>query len=572
MVSEGPTGFSTTNTKAASACRSKDSEGIGLTFRTLVRSENDTATDVLVAGLDVSVRSIQEKAIGALLERRDPRGHLAIISRWATWGDYFRQRICEKSDRLTGAITKALESDDPLLFQNVCQVAVAVREYSAIAALLRATGEQEPQRVRLAAQTVLDLAEALYDELVTPRDYRERRDPQRVRHHVVGSLELALIRAGAHIQPEIVEAFLLLANTDNPFLRRVLDETNHPLHAPVCQVFERSSRVGVFRLLLKYLETLAPAAALQLLAKRNDVPFLRRLARALSGDLTEVLRRNLGRIEHFAWFADLSGVWALADVEQAALVRAVSVCGAPAATVVQILGSFLEQGRPAAQRAAVAALANFTTPEADQWIVSALRSSEPGVQAEAARQLRQRDIPGSIAHLLSLVDSVHPEVREAVRASLTEFDTARFLQAFDLLSDEVRNTAGVLVRKLDPHTTDSLRQELTSPSRMRKLRGLQAATAMQAVPELQDEVLALLEDDDHFIRAEAARALAQTRGAHVVQALQLALQDRSPAVQAAAQQSLRLMSQRHAPLPANRTLPPESHSVSSPTRRATSGG
>lgn len=522
---------------------SESATGLDLTFRTLARSENQTATQLLVAGLDCSSRTVQEKSVDSLLERRDLEGHLALLTRWPELGEYLRQRVCQKGDRLSGALKVALESADHGLFQNACQVAVAVREYSAIVPLVHAAQAPDEQRARIAAQTVLDLAEALYDELAAPRDYRERRDPQRVRQHVTGCLELALARSSSPVSAEIVEAFLLLANPDNSLLRRILEDASQSHHRLVRQVFERSPRAGVFRLLLRYIETSAPSAVLEVIAKRNDVPFLKRLARVFSADLTEAVRRNLRRIERFAWFADPGSLFALTDQEQAALVTAARNCGAPVDELIAFYRRILECAQPAAQRAAVAALADIPGPEADRLVIAALDSTAPDVQAEAIRQIRPRSIPNGLELLLTFVDCPHPQVRAALRESLVEFNALRYLHAFEMLSEEARATVGVLVRKLDVNAIDTLRTELTSPSRMRRLRGLQAAIAMEAAKELQTEILELLEDEDHIIRTEAARALGQARGSHVVRALHDALHDRSVAVQAAAQEALQIMMQ-----------------------------
>ena len=75
---------------------------------------------------------------------------------------------------------------------------------------------------------------------------------------------------------------------------------------------------------------------------------------------------------------------------------------------------------------------------------------------------------------------------------------------------------------------------------------------MGAVPDLEHEFITRLADEDHLVRAEAARALGHCQTGTVVDALREARADRSLVVREAAEESLeRLM--LNPPLP---SLPP----------------
>jgi HEAT repeat protein len=79
---------------------------------------------------------------------------------------------------------------------------------------------------------------------------------------------------------------------------------------------------------------------------------------------------------------------------------------------------------------------------------------------------------------------------------------------------------------------------LQAPARGRRLRALEAAAIMEMIEELEDAVVPLLSDEDHMVRAEAARALAQCSTERARLVLREALLDRSVAVRNAAEQSL----------------------------------
>jgi HEAT repeat protein len=191
------------------------------------------------------------------------------------------------------------------------------------------------------------------------------------------------------------------------------------------------------------------------------------------------------------------------------------------------------------RRAAAEALGEFNGAEANALVVRALEDEDPQVQANVLGQLRRRGILGALPRLLEMVDSSYAVVREAARTSLNEFSFQRFLAAFDMLEDEVRQSVGKLVKKIDPQTIPQLQAELGSSLRTRRLRALAIAPAIQAVPPVEGKIVALLQDGDHLVRAEAARALAQGKLRVSWEGLQQALEDPNAFVREAAQKSIR---------------------------------
>jgi len=134
-------------------------------------------------------------------------------------------------------------------------------------------------------------------------------------------------------------------------------------------------------------------------------------------------------------------------------------------------------------------------------------------------------------------------VRKAARESLDEFSFSRFLAAFDMLDDEVRRSTGTLVKKIDPQTVPLLRAEMESRVRTRRLRALVIARTIDLVARLEEEIIKLLHDDDHLVRAEAAAALGLNESTGSRDALHAALEDGSATVQEAAKKSLQQQDQ-----------------------------
>ena len=129
-------------------------------------------------------------------------------------------------------------------------------------------------------------------------------------------------------------------------------------------------------------------------------------------------------------------------------------------------------------------------------------------------------------------------MRRGVREALDDFTFANFKASFDTLAEQARRSTGLLVLKVDAEALPCLREELEAPVRQRRLRGLAMAAAMQAVHFVADAIIERLGDDDHFVRAEAARTLSDCDLPQARRALQTALHDRSSIVQDAARDSL----------------------------------
>jgi HEAT repeat protein len=90
------------------------------------------------------------------------------------------------------------------------------------------------------------------------------------------------------------------------------------------------------------------------------------------------------------------------------------------------------------------------------------------------------------------------------------------------------------------------------------------ARAMEVAPEVELLIVALLADEDHLVRVEAARALAASTSPAAREALRQSLLDRSVVVQEAAEQSLQLLAARSSGRPSGGNPPAVSPRVREP--------
>ncbi len=516
------------------------SKGLETTLTTLAATDNDSAVALLLAALDLPDNVVRDGAMQALLLRQSNVAAAEVLRRWDQLPDRWKTQIAQRGDWLAGAIRKALLDVHDDLHRIGCEAAVHTRDYDVIPLLVTAATEGATKHADRAVQTVLLLAEQLADELAGPRDYRFRRDPQMQRAHVLVSLEKGALAFHEHGRRELLESFLLLANRENAALKRVLQSPADRTFSPLTDVLVHSSRPGIERLLLSYLEDpFAPLPALAVMVRRRDVAFLRRLLRRIGSEPTPVVRANLKRIELIPWMqVNLALLDALGDHEQPGAVQLAAQSGIPRQLAFEAVAYLLRHGTLAGRRAAALALAGFRGPAADELVLRMLDDGDPHVRAAVAGQLRARDLPGATLRLMRLLESQHQIEREAAQAGLVEFQFDKYLAAFDGLALEARRSTGMLVRQIDREWAANLSRELSASSRARKRRALAIAAATDSTEELEDEIAALLADHDPFLRIEAIRVLAECDTPRVRQALRDALVDTNPLVHEAAESAL----------------------------------
>jgi hypothetical protein len=323
-------------------------------------------------------------------------------------------------------------------------------------------------------------------------------------------------------------------------LRQILGNPHHTALLTVIDILSKSAQRGILRLLLSFLDDPhAPSAILSVIAGRSDSRFVHYLLRKIGREPASATASNLKKMTSISWLGDCRRIMdQIDDAGQHSAVRMVMASGIPRQQALGAVVTILLHGKPGGRREAARALGEFPGTEANALAMSALADPDPQVQANIISQLRGRGIPGVLPNLLELVESPYAVVRKAARESLAEFSFKRFVAAFDMLDEEVRRSTGLLVKKIDVQSISLLNEELKSPIRTRRLRGLAIARAIDAVEAAQDSIIEMLKDEDHLVRMEAAVTLGKSLSPAGVAALTETLNDKSEVVRQAVQRSL----------------------------------
>ena len=349
--------------------------GLARTFSLLTETANEAAVPVLLAALDSPDSSIQDGAIEAVLARRRGAGQRVLVERWHRLSERWKLQIARQPRQISPAVRHAILSTEAELCGNGCDALLYIREFELIPALVTGIENPDNPQATLVAQTLLSLCKLLQEEISGPRDKPRLQDPVRICDLVLPSLEKAVERFERHRYREPIEAFLMLANRENPVLKRVLTEPRHPAYLVMMDVLCNSPRLAIMRLVLNMLECrCAPSAAIQVVAHRSDTPFVRQLLKRIGSEPSDLLRSSLRRVESVAYLTDsLHLLDTLSEKEQASAVLLAVGSNMNRLSVFEVLKHVMTNGQTAGRRTASAALSQFGGVEANQLALGGLR-------------------------------------------------------------------------------------------------------------------------------------------------------------------------------------------------------
>lgn len=507
--------------------------------------------------LESDDRTLSVGAVRALAMRATAsggaKGHQRLIERFANLSVEAQAALNDVPLRapLYESLRAMINQRTPRLARRAVEVAVAWQATDVLPAIVDAMLWPDSHEYRsVFAAAVLQLTETLaeaidyYDSSVTlDNAFPHPADPAFARRAAVNALATALNQYAKHEASEVIDALLLLTPSDEPALIDAICNPNHAAHTPLLFALEMSTSPGAIAVLAAALgDCGAPQALLEVASNRCDEAGLTGILNRLSYPLGARLRDNVTRIESFAWlepsrYSLLLELTGPAQATAVSLAAASSVSRRRLADVVELL---LRDGQPEGRVAACRAIESMPDHVAHAPLSLALESPDPAVVAAAVRLLRRKEYPQATGMLVEMLDHANFGIRTAAQASLSGLSFALFRDQLPQIAPEARPRVGKLIAKADPLASTSLRAELGAGAAERRIRALEMVELTGLVGELVDELIAHMQHDtDTGVRAEAARLLSKAPPLpNVVEALEAAHKDRSPAVRKASGDSL----------------------------------
>ncbi len=527
--------------------------GIETTLRTLLRSANPAATDLLVLGLGSDRATLRVGAVRALALRPSPEGHRKLVEQFKQLPPDAQAALLDVPHRgpLLDSLTEMINPRTPRLAKRAVEVAVAWGATEVLPAVVEAVYWPDSELTAPAmAQAALTLAHRLeeairtYDPAVRHDEpAKQTEDPAFARRAAVNALAMALDRYDSHECGEVLEAMLLLTPSDEPALTRALRDPSHAAHERLLLILRTSSSYGAIGVLAGAFRDLrAPQALLEIAAERCDLEGLEPILERVGHPVGATVRDNMTRLDGFAWLAPdrLEVLLQLSGKAQATAMALAAASDASRRELVEAIMALFESGQLEGRLAAARALESVPSHLAVKPLRAALESGEPSLVATAAKLLRRKEYPCAAATLVSLLDHDDAGVRAAGQGGLKELSFGMFRDQLHQIPEDARERVGRLVAKADPMAAASLRAELSAGAAERRVRALELIDLMGLGHDLAGELIERLEkDSDTGVRAEVARLLGRVEATPaIVDALERSQQDSSPAVRKASGESL----------------------------------
>lgn len=524
--------------------------GIELTLRTLMRSPNPRATDLLVVALEGPPGPLRVGAARALALRYDIEGHRKLVEALAGLDPPSAEALADlpRDAPLRENLAEVIRLARPSVARRGSKLAVRLGVVEAIPAIIEAALTGPEELGAAFAEDALLLAERLERDMAlhaasSPGGADRPADPAFARREALNALATALDRYGKRPLRDLLEALLTIAPPDEPAMRQALRDAAHPASEPLRAALRTGTRRGAIGVLAAILGDLrAPQELVELATQRADREGVELLLEAVGAPVGLRVRENCQRVESFAWL-DPSRLEVLTRVSATAQAAAIQVRAASSASrrlVARAVSIVLESHDAAARLAACRAIESLPGVVAAEVLGQALAADDPAVVACAASMLRGKNVAGSTAILVGLLDHRDSAVRDKAGKSLRELSFAAYRDALDELPPDARPHVGRLVAKADPMTAPTLRAELGAAAVSRRLAALELIDLTGVADELADALSASLAvDRDAAVRVEAARLLGGvTPTPAVLDALSEVANARSAPVREAARASL----------------------------------
>jgi hypothetical protein len=516
------------------------------TFELLTESKATAAVELLIGALDSKYAAIHERAVVGLLRRGTTRCQTEVIRRLPALTATGRRLLHDQGLRLSGTLRQCLLHGDAELRVHAMEVVIAAECYDQAATLAQILLKPDDPDHAEASQTLQSLVNRLYEHLHLGGGRRvggdrfQRSLPQ-VRQTVLSALDGACNQfESLSCKAEVLESILVLGDPDTFAVRKALLQNVQSCRDLAGYLLMSSTHPGVMRLLMEFMKHNYPIAkAIEAFEQRSDAEFISFVLREFPKRLNENQQKNFKQLVRVDWITRrLLPLTAVPPSLHEQLVAFVQATGLAHDEKIAIHKWILLHGSVQGRLAAGAVLESAEPACVRGILFDSLDSEEEDVQAWATSQLRAQGVPEALKLLIERLDSPLAAVREAARGELNSFNLDLLLSIFDHLDPKVCAQAGRLVQKIDPDCHQKLVAELNNPIRRRRIRAARAARQLGLAHEVQSSLLMMLSDADTQVRRTAAEVLADLPNAEVVAGLSALLNDQSPRVREAAEQSL----------------------------------
>ena len=506
---------------------------------------------MLMQALECDDDQARKLAAATVVKRHGQQSILEIIRRVDSLDDEACREFSQSPERFRVALEQAISKSDDETRNAAITFIRRTGNFEQFTTLLDLLESADEATCKATEVAVVELATKLGQRL---RSSDESIFPgldgpalRRYRSTMLGELDSRTIQFDELAKPDaVLRLILTLGGPDDPAVRNVFTKRGDDCRDAAAKLLTEDSQPALLNLLCDFLAYHAPpAAALDVVRKRNDFEFILHLLKQLPKQPSDYLALNLAKLNGLSWLQDsMELVEQLPASVHDRLVAVINLVPLAEDDKVRLKTWIIRQSGAAGREAASDVLKMLPQEEASEILHDALKDPDAEVEAWATHHLRAQKLPDTFEELVKRLDRDLGAVRDAARDELFSFDLNYLLKIFGDLSPGQSRQCGQALLKINPNAPEELIREIDHPFRRRRIRAIEAAEALGFLDEVVPSLLEKLEDPEASVRCAVIEALGRSPSPDRIQAIRKMTRDSHRQVRGAAENVIATLSQQ----------------------------
>lgn len=508
----------------------------------LGKSPNPASVEVLSNLLSNPVTRIRVLAFESLFLKKDTEIYVLLFRHFIRDEEFWSGQSFLTVERLARLADAAFRSDNATIRGAAAKTIIKYKLYETLPVVMVYIESTDAELSKIARDMLTRLAELFYADLANAPSELDRRNLDRRREWFVQQLDGPIKRYAANGIDELITSLLLVTKKDYDTLRTVLGDHRSAACKRVSELLEFGDHGSYIRILLSFLpDTGTPAVIDEILMRRSDPIFVRKMLEFIGPNPSFDFRETLKRFKGFDWF-DTSNpkLGELVNGFEPCAVQLLMSSSMPKDKMIRLYRFFLERPWVESRRAAAAAVRRLLGDDVNKMLLDFINDSDAPTAAAIFRLLKARGVAEIGQAFSTLVERPEEEIRQALYDTMPELHVEAFASRVVQMDADAAKTIGRYVRQVDPNTFKVISDDIGSPIPVRRLAACQVAKTTGYASDFTDRLIEIAEtDDETHVRIGAIGALGTILSKEAIEVIKYLINDRSMDIRMAATVALK---------------------------------
>ncbi len=508
----------------------------------LGKNDNPASVEILSKLLSDPVSDIRQAAFEALFLKGGPEIYTLLFKHFVNDEEFWSALTFLSGERLARLADVGFRGENAQVREAAAKIIIKYKLYETLPGIMLYLEGSDKAMAKLAAQMISQLAELFYGDLASAPSDLERRNLDRKREWFAQQLDAPIKRFAANGIDELITSFLVIAKKDYDTMKTIMSDHRSAACKRVAELLEFGEHASYLRLLLGYVaDAGAPAVIDEILVRRSDPMFVRRMLEVIGDNPSMEFKEALKRFKGFDWFTTGNEkLGELVDGLEPCAVQLLAASSMPKDKMVRLYRYFLERPAVESRRAAATAVRRLVGDEVNRMLLEFVNNSDPQTAATVFRILKARNVAEVDQIFPTLVERPDPEIRQAIYDTMPDLHIESFASRFGQMTAGTAKTLGRYIRLIDPNTLKVINDDIISPIPIRRLSACGVAAATGYALDFAPRIIEMAETDDETnVRIAAIAALGSILTKEAIEAIKFLINDRSMDIRDAASSALR---------------------------------